>query len=199
MKKIIITSLAILFLVCACKENSSTPSGSSNEIIPLKIGNIWNFKISEYDSKGNIINTSEMTYYVFKDSVIEGIKAYCMKFTTPFSEEISEYTYNKPDGYYTTYTIEGKVYHDWMYKYPGSAGDLFQSGEYTIKILSISESVSTPAGTFKCYKYHNIVELPSFVFLCPDVGPVKMEHYDYDNNGKLFLDARMELVSYTLK
>jgi hypothetical protein len=68
----------------------------------------------------------------------------------------------------------------------------------TERTVDAQESVTTPAGTFACYKFSETVTAKvmvkttskSYEWLCPNVGVVKSENYSSD--GKL--SSRMELI-----
>jgi hypothetical protein len=72
--------------------------------------------------------------------------------------------------------------------------------QITDRTVEAQESVTTPAGTFSCYKFSQTVTskvgikvvTKTYDWLCPDVGTIKSESYTTD--GKL--NSRMELVEF---
>ncbi|MBM2815697.1 MAG: hypothetical protein HW421_2459 [Ignavibacteria bacterium] len=200
MKTKIIQTMAVIILLLSCKENSSSPSNQSNFIIPLKIGNSWNSKITELGSNGLVISTLNETDYILKDTVIGMHKVYCMKtIFNGIDNNLVSYGLNKNDGLYSINIENGKVNEYLWYKYPCKVGDIYFRHGDTVKVEATDVEITVPAGKFRCVKYHLYHEFPSYFYLCPGIGPVKQEHFEYDSKGKLYMNGKIELISYSLK
>jgi hypothetical protein len=58
-----------LLLICSCSE-STEPDNSIPELIPLKIGNTWNYSRTVYDSSGFVHYTDNIISSVQRDTII---------------------------------------------------------------------------------------------------------------------------------
>ena len=190
-------SIALLFIIVVlifsgCKNNSTNPT-NAKEIWPLKVGNYWTMKIYNYDSHGNVTDTSSSSYNVVSDTIINGRHIYVV-----INDGYPNYYSNLSDGFYqySTYSDTLTI----VLKYPVYAGETYLSGESTIKVLNTNEQVVVPAGSFSSYHYENIgdTDYKTVVHCKPGVGIIKMEYCEIDINNNLRLVGKSELTSYKL-
>ncbi len=187
MKKLILSLIAVLFIISACSDSSS-PS-ETNEILPLKVGNEWWFKNTPYkgDDSLTMFNIIRKAKYFDEDWFVFNLsgKQTLMKnkadglWAIEFSEEF-------PDGKEFVY-----------FKYPAEIGTITYTESQEQKLISINEKVEVPAGVFNCYLYRSIYkdEGMSDIYLSPGTGFVKMIFYKDSVN---IIQTR-ELINYTLK
>ena len=79
MKRMMLISLFILILVTSCKDDTTSPvikPLNTDELIPLKIGNTWEYRFTEYDPEGFIIESFQNSIWIVKDSIYHGETVY---------------------------------------------------------------------------------------------------------------------------
>ena len=64
-----------VLLIYSCSE-STEPDNSINELIPLKIGNTWNYSRTVYDSSGFVLYTWNINSSIQRDTIINYTKWY---------------------------------------------------------------------------------------------------------------------------
>jgi hypothetical protein len=157
-----VTSACLLILTVAllagCNESDLTgPPVDTSVIMPLKVGNMWIDRMSEYDPTGALTSTSFDTVTIISDDVI-GNEHW-------FRNNQSVWRTNRSDGSWVR--IDGIDI--WLaMKYPAAVLDTFhtdywqetlENGEagpqYITYLLvtSIDTAITVPAGTFHCYSY----------------------------------------------
>jgi hypothetical protein len=140
-------------------------------LIPLKIGNTW-FATDKYDTNGVFKSSMEGAYKIIKDSLFKGKKWAVMDeyelVTGPGTN--GALVRNDTDGIHIMDEMRnGDLLNTLWFKYPCKAGDEFanfsstyndlgdiETDDYVTKVISINESVTVPAGTFKCIHYQQI-------------------------------------------
>jgi hypothetical protein len=191
-------------LIYSCSE-STEPDNTINQLIPLKIGNTWNYSRTVYDSTGTVEYTENINSSVEKDTSIDGIKWY------DYTDAPTGIWYtNKSNGYWIYLeAITGYVLNDTsyiIYKYPTHIGDVYGVPEMTREVVSIDQEISVPAGNFKVihiittYIGSTNYLLDSFeTFIAPGVGIIKRVQIGKKSDGTKFIVYKDELESYTLK
>ncbi len=195
MKKIVIITVAFIFILLGCKKEDTDPSVGSMtsvspiQIVPHKIGNSWNLRTINF--AGN--DTTYFTNSILKDTLV-GLEIW---YVEQFGNAASSVpTKNMNDGLY--------FYHssihlgELAYKYPAQVNEGYYSSYYndSIIVLSINSTVTVPAGTFNCYQYFTYRlwgTYTGYIYVSPGIGFVKSE--SYVNN---VLSSNVELISYHL-
>ena len=196
--------LAVLWISsCSKKDSNPVTTNNSTTIFALVIGNQWIYQNYTYDSaSGTLILAARDTAKITRDTLIQGEKW--------FTSGNGSYSANRSDGNWEYDTISGMQLN---FKYPAQVNDsykviIFDSGGHgsdteKVKVLSINQSVTVPAGTFSCvtYQWSNPTgdAIATFQF-APGIGLVyeQLEEINPANN-RMFVFSKMELLSYSLK
>jgi hypothetical protein len=190
MKKIIyLLILMLLMLAFSCSKENPVQNNSTNEIFPLKIGNKWTFKTTSNSIVSTHINE------VKADTLIQNEIWYILTYDT----NIVTICRNKSDGWWFVAESNGSSVINW--KYPAKVNDEYMTYDSTlVKITSINEQITVPAGTFNCYHYYMIHYKEGYTcdeYLSPGVGLIKHVVY-YDTTASL-VNETTELFSNNLK
>lgn len=196
---IILSSL----LIYNCSE-STEPDDSINELIPLKIGNTWNYLRTVYDSTGIVSYTEDITSTVVKDTTIDGNTWYSYN-----NIPTGIWYTNKSDGYWVFVKADyGYSLNDssWIvYKFPCLEGEKYGEPNFPIEVISTDEMISVPAGQFKTihlityWDFTNYLMHSFETFITPDLGIVKRMQIGKLYDGTKFIVYKDELVSYSIE
>jgi hypothetical protein len=141
----ILTSL----LIYNCSE-STGPDDSLNELIPLKIGNTWNYTRTVYDSSGIVLYTWNINSSIQRDTIINYNKWY--GFT---DAPASVYFTNKSNGYWALQTIVPNYFPNdtsfIVYKYPTQVGDIYGDPEKPREVVSVDEMITVLLANLRRY------------------------------------------------
>ncbi len=202
--------LCILGMLSGCKDDFLGPDLSgAGVIMPLKVGNQWIGRWTEYDDAGAVIATTYDTLTI--ESQVRR------------DEEIwylgsnGKLYINHPNGLYKD-SSESNVCGCYMMlaKYPSAVGDTFntQRGEVLLPVgntplvridadilLAKDSSVTTPAGTYSCYVYGQKLFAPlnssllgwEWKYYAPSVGLVKKEIVSYGRVEKSWELVKLRL------
>lgn len=209
MKAYLPTSFLLFVFLIGCSENPSGPSGPIGVILPLTVGNTWEYEqayISPYDQTANkdTISLSIFDSTIMQDSVV-------LYYATDGAA-----VYNDAKGLWKTNEF-GNSIPILLAKYPGYPGEIFNritvyvgSGDSATANLTIESTlafVEVPAGSFACYKYTadyiskktgKIVQR-IHAYYAPNIGLIKQDLYlQVGANGNLALILERRLLSYTL-
>ena len=181
-KAIVLFSVLLLgVLIVSCSNNNGTGPSNNNELIlPLTLGNEWQYVAPESDSVNTILKVIDSQNLNYNDEDIS-------VFSLNWIEENYIDTlliFNKDDG---LYYLSPNFDNDWLFlKYPVNVDDFWYNPfeEGPIKCLSTNQSVGTPAGNFNCFVYgfyYDSGDLPYLEIYChPDIGIVAL-HSDIDD------------------
>ena len=165
--------ITIIFLavLCACSsddDNKPTPNAHPHWEF-LKVGNSWTYEFTDYDdgSKDTITEqiisiTGNTVGVKWRDgSNIQNFKWYANKEYFSNSEDFSSIS---------------------LYKV-SYVGQKWNDSNWTNEVISISETVEVPAGTFyNCVKikiiYQNIQNFPQYYYYCYKHGHIMTEYHD---------------------
>jgi len=207
MKKLLIIFLISAFII-SCSDSGNNPSEDNSVLMPLKIGNTWEYKTYFYYNE--IPDT--ITYRMIVDSEFEykGVKYHKLKVINNRSNDsaISKELYiNKSDGLYIlTIYDDADIFN--RFKYPTYNGESFTlpcSEKFYTE--DINYEYETPIGKFKCIKYVNIryyeeneIER-TYTFYSPNIGLIALEFYtsSFEGGGVPHLFAKYILINYSLK
>lgn len=179
MRNYLFTVLVLTVVVfCSCsKKNGQGPAYMGNSVImPLKVGNYWEFIDSAFSDKKVVsVDTTRITITNSKNITYQG-KSYHVFFWTwnvVGIQNMSMFVSNESDGLYFFGGTNGKedfiLTKSLNYKYPVKAGetwDCFNIGYFPfdstfaildtsqIECVSINTLFRTNAGEFTCFAYH---------------------------------------------
>lgn len=190
MSLLIFTTL-FLSVTTSCKKNNDTPP-ETVEIFPLKVGNHWVFMTTKADSsKFSHVND------VSKDTLINSEQWFILTYDTL----IRTICKNTSLGWWFLYESKSSLTPDLYWKYPASVDEEYTTADSSlVRVVSINESVTVPAGTFICYHYHLIHYKEAYEceeYLAPGFGLIK--HIVYvSGSGSSKIAEVTNLVSYNL-
>jgi hypothetical protein len=198
---LLIPLLKIVFYGCSEPTDIDDPM---HELIPLNMGNTWNYSRTVYDSSGVVEYTENINSMIQRDTIFNNNKWY--GFTDTPS---SMYFMNKYDGYWALQTIVPNYFPNdtsfIIYKYPTEVGEIYGDDEAPREVVSVDELIIVPAGEFKTihivtnYIGSTNYLLDSFeIFITPGVGIIKRMQIGKKNDGTKFVVYKDELESYSL-
>jgi hypothetical protein len=205
MKKLSCKLLLILLsgIILTNCNDTTDPSSSKHEIMPLKLGNYWVNKLTIYDRNGNLQKTSISTAKITFDSVWNGEKIYRMGNDENPSNNGSGFYLNRIDGLYLWDIPNHAVKPELYWKYPANEGDKFISlGDSTL-VERANIEYKVPAGPFKCYKYSSVQiyhdktldDTTTYNFYySPGIGMIALETYNKKTNTPNYLQYKVELL-----
>lgn len=192
--------LSVLVLNSYKNDDTSTnPGQAPNEIIPLKVGNYWDFNITHYDESGSITQTMNWHDAIDYNTIIDNQRWYVSK--TEYSTRLFT---NKSDGYYESqYTGTGSMSAPVLkYKYPGKVGDTWEIDNYTkMRINSTNLKYSIPLGEFSCYEYiytsNSDLDFYQRILVSPGIGFILNEYYEKKgSSSEYYLSFKEVLTDY---
>jgi len=207
MRKLSIVLLFLFFIIVSCSKDNPTSTNSNaggKFIWSLKIGNFWNYLITNYDSLGNVIRTNMDSIVIVKDSTINSEQVFYMATYRDKKLYFAGFVQNRNDGYYVIDLSGGFPSFFHFYKFKGSAGDKYMNGNQEMVINSINSSVSLISKNFICYEYFQESKFmdkytKQNVYLAPDNGLIKSVSYEQMKGGKLYMKDKQEITGYSLK
>jgi hypothetical protein len=181
-------SLLILLGACSDKNEEITdPPLPEGDIVPLSVGNQWVF--DSYNSKTHTLDATITMDIIDKLSDNE----YQFGWTVDYIN--GDFMYHqgtcqlKEDGYYEPALL---------YKYPAKKGEEYSNGLSNIKVSSLYEVITVPAGTFKCIRYETYWSdfeggwnFDCYTWVSPGVGQIAESK---EIGGNYF----RQLASYTI-
>lgn len=177
----IAVSIVFIALIASCSESSTGPS-SANELFPLKIGNKWTYNYTAEGAQSTRVNE------VAKDTTIDGNKWFIV-------------TLDSKPVFISRNSSNGMLF--WQggksvlfYKHPANVNDIYNADTVAVKVIAKDIEVTTPAGTFKCYRYKTIYGANEEYdeFFSVGTGVVKIIGYR-DSSGVKVVSEQTELVS----
>ena len=178
--------VTIILSSCEPAPERIIPAG---EIVPLKVGNQWTYKVKIFDEFGTVTDSSHETVKIMNEVVIE-----------------NELWYVDNDGNVQTNRADGRwVRSDVAYlveKFPCKLNEMYRLIDTItfVRVRGVDEPVSVPAGRYLTYIYQWMRNgfLVGDFYYTPNVGMVKSEKY-MQRGGGVFLLETKELISYALK
>ena len=188
----------MMFFVCSCSKKSDDQivnqiSNQPVQIVPLKAGNVWTYRLSDYDSLGTVDSASSFNFdiEILRDTTIQNEKWFILK------DDPTVRT-NRTDGYYVWNISIDSMVPTLMAKYPAQVGDKFA----TYSVASTNVQVTTLIGTFTCFLYVSPSSTDGSRFeeyYSPGIGWIRRDYYTRFSGGILFMRTRWQLTGYTLK
>ena len=193
LKLVLILVSLIVIQSCSDVNNPQLIEGS-NDIIPLAVGNTWDYHTTLYDTTGNVFADFHNSNKIIGDTIIGNSNWY-------YYDIAAWYCSIFQDGYhvydpYETDSLKNRL----SLKYPCTVGDKYSFYE----VAKIDTQITVPAGSFSCVMYTLRMQTSTefaFIdfFIKPGVGYVKTIEYGYIANHPLFTYRVSELIGYKLR
>jgi len=184
--------LPLLLLISLFSLTQSALAQSTQELMPLKVGNSWIYSEILYRDDLTINQQRTDTVIVVKDTVINDITWYSV-----YTRSNRNYTYmrNSEKGLHWMQAREFTPVADEFvaFPYPATEGNESQFATVKLKLRNLSKELLWQGKTIKCVEYV-IPEGPGVetVFnILPGVGNVLIERYAND-----LLNIRYELTQF---
>jgi hypothetical protein len=189
-------SLLLLILLAASCDKSTNPK-PPDVLIPLAIGNQWEYAITDYDTNSVVISVDTVLLEIVKDTVIQNMTFYIITADGIRDPEIF-WPSNQSDGVWLFILADSTM--ALAFEYPASVGDRITFGQDSMVVAHSNASVAVPAATFQCYQYNQYSSnlLEQIWYFSPNVGLVKTEDWARTQGGRLYLDEKIELISFNL-
>lgn len=207
-----IAAVSLTLFLTGCDDDSGTNDDGAAVILPLVTDNIWHGTYTIYDSEGT---PSAPVYYSFRiddDTTVEVLGDDQIWFK--MERTLGTYSYVADDLYrnqanglwmWEKYDESGTEPNLWA-KYKATAGDIYLTGSESADsaaVVSISASVSVPAGNFTCYRYkivsHSLTgRNEEYWWLAADHGFIKYQEYYKPEGDPQYLQSEWELDSLDL-
>ena len=153
----VLTTLALIILLnCCCSkdEPTSSPEPEKSALIPLEIGNVWQYvdtlfgeppRISAITESVDVVQElNGQTWYRTQQKAVSDGVTYSFEYLTC----------NRADGYYWLPLSNADTVPRLVWKYPAEIGDTFNlQGSARTIVKSTNAVITSPAGTFSCYLY----------------------------------------------
>lgn len=192
-------------LLCLVLPAISAAAEETQVAVPLAVGNTWTFRFTQYNSSGDSEQVSKIERKVDR-KIKSGGKTWFI--VVEPENEVELPSRNDKDGLHEgtfDWEDESKVTEDELYlRFPVEKTPVsYKSYEDTLTVVSTTQKVVVPAGTFTCYVYKNVgapVEGegndPEYIittYVAPNVGSVKEVTVTKDGKDVF------ELLSYKLQ
>lgn len=164
----------------------------SNDLIPLKVGNLWIYKSEKFDNDGNPANSIYSYMSVLADTTIDGIK-----YSLRNGNNRGEFCMNNNDGFNIYMKGQSPILD---LKYPVKLNETFLRRNHdTTFVTSMDEKVEVAAGKFTCIKYETLSGSSKLIYhVCPNVGIIKIENLAIE--GDIFKpQAQLSLINVFLQ
>lgn len=182
--------LSLILTSMSCEKDHEVVNIDRSLLVPLNIGNFWNYQISYYDSLKNVLRIDSNKITVTGDTIINNQLWY----NIDFGGKRAPVAYRN--------TVEGLFQHDFwhdsylIFKYPIGLGEVYNS----TKVISTNEIINVPAGNFSCINYqHNYLNFKYSTLISPGIGFIKFDIGTAINGGQLYISEIWKLVDYNIK
>lgn len=198
MKKIINLFLLLFSITFfACTKDSGQPTTPSNN--DPKDGTIWVYKQTYFNEAGSVTGTSNVT---FKGVSVTISGSTWINLVNQANSQPQIAIQKRTDGWwYITYPSSTPSL---WFKNPAAVNDVYSYPYGTCKVLSITESVTVPAGTYtNCTLVQgDDTNSKEDEFWFTTAGPVLVKFNTYDERtggpaSNVYKKESVELVSYT--
>lgn len=189
--KIRIIFIMIALIVCACSKNENIIDPNQfSFIIPLKVGNEWQYKMDYYDSLGRFDSSKQLT-----SKVLSVNDNWFLMENFGFFTETAVYK-NIEDGFHIYNKVAGSSLEALLFKYPIKKGDKYYVNASTLEAASTDTLIKTSKGDFRCIEYHYYPNSRGFkyigyrFFISPGIGIIRLVKYRYnDPNSYTLVDG----------
>jgi len=206
MKNTISLFILVAFICAGCTESFlNEPSNTKNEIKPLEIGNVWNYKISVFTRDSILIREYILTERIVRDTIVSNERWFLTNFE---GYKPGPWSVNRDTGYWlkprVNDTLSFYTPPYLKYKYPCIVGDVFEAGvNLDWEVINVDTTVEVESGTFRCILYrtktfYNIQSSYAEDFVALNFGQVLGKSYNRLANGDAYLFYHKELISFEL-
>jgi hypothetical protein len=181
------------------------PISEEKQIIPLKIGNEWNYHTSIFTSDSIIFVEYDMLKKIIEDTIASNERWFLTSVETNGYID-SFWCANRNDGYWVkpVYddTISFYVTPKMKYQYPCKVGDIFEDySGLDWEIISIDTVIEIQNEKFNCvfYRtmtYYNPQSSYEEDFVAVNTGLVLLKTYNRLSNGDHYIFSNHELITY---
>jgi hypothetical protein len=213
----IVFFLAFVFIILpGCKSNpASVQGGSIQDIFPLKVGDSWTYRQTDFNPIDSTQNVSTGSISVDSEETYHGFHAYHYILDT--LQEISHVLlYFSGSDLYSVDVNDSTSTPQVVLHYPMSIGEsrihdsIIQGTTIrkTVTLIQNAEPITTLAGAFQtvhfqtvdAYIFQTIIDTSSIAdnYYAQGVGMVLSKNYGYMNR-KPYLGRTIELQSYVVK
>lgn len=195
--KTFFTFCFVIFLsaLSSCKKDKDN---STQVIMPLKVGNEWQYEIVSYDDNGGIVVTESATTTIIKDTIINGVTWFASGSTY----------YKNADANTVLHSVDAKNFYIRLKRsnVDKATFEIFNSmsgGCQSKEILTAYTQMSNENGYESLRNeteltYCNNLYQKKVFYFTPGIGMVKYLIYVPNYNGSLVLRHKGELKSYKL-
>ena len=219
---IIILISVFAFVVSSCgdslgyEDNIKVEYGETEELLPLTIGNYWNYDIVHYDSYGNINKRDTVKIEVLDMTLFNDTNWYYFSNCSEILPELAESAmFKNSDSGLVVTSIMDRVIDELLFQYPAEINSEIKisypddEGKYIERELSsLNEIVKINSTEYKCCKYWDTLynydgtaeyNPMNVYYFKPGTGLVKTVRYEVSPYGELFVHRKMALIDYELK
>jgi len=181
---LLVASLIVITFVLGCSDNISTPKiVETNSLLPLKVGNTWNYKIYNRFSD----STGQVNWIITKKISVDG-KEYFLISSTTFGNEYFV-ARNEDNGFsLSTYDTTNGITSPFFFKYPANDNEIYQyqipNSDSILTIKVTKETIAINNKNYDCYGYTNENLNPYFPFMyfSENIGLVRHKLVFYSVN-----------------
>jgi hypothetical protein len=194
--------VSVILILAGCGAKDPLTSTETQVIMPLKVGNHWEYVSNFYNpdyvgptASGmityDVLGTLQIgteTWYVFQ--LFDSTRYRLPSDSSFYVYTDSIYAINRADGLWTRSTVVSQPYRS--IKFPVRLGEIYVvnpgvPGSPEIEVVSLTEPVRVPAGLFSCHHYVEHEDQYGFdrshIYCKPNIGIVREELrnlYDWD-------------------
>lgn len=186
--------IVLTFSFVSCEKTCDIENIDKTFLLPLKVGNVWNYEATYYDSSKNVLYKDFKNITITGDTIINNQLWYNIDFGGYFH----------PVAYRNN--LEGLLVHEFnstsiLYKYPIKLGEIFDtSSTFFGTLASIDEIIFVPAGNFSCYNYQKVYQkIKVNNYISPGIGIIKADIAIGLDAAQPYVKETWELISYNIK
>lgn len=159
-------ALFCIFIAPSCHQNNPLgPYDIHAEIIPLSVGNSWEYDGIAYDTTGSVLEQYVEIHEVPRDTLVFGRQFYLYL----------GYCADTDSGMIRAVPLQDRLQLKLIYKYPTSAGEQYLSEQTNCTVASLDTLISVAAGSFHCIWYRFTTYGMNYrdEYISPGVGLIK--------------------------
>ena len=206
MNRILFLSVIIFLFSCSKSNNNSTPPTKSDGLLPLSVGNFWQYIKTSYDSTGAVTGTSTDEIDITGQITVSGVTYYQQRQTSITNINSASFFINLDSN--TVEKIDSAVQYTFFKR---------------VTIDSTSVDIWTDTVTSRCkghnylYGFTDSTDINGYVslrnvvyvldctgfnfekwvyYLKPGVGFVRILHYVLQTNGTFYLQFQEDLSTH---
>jgi len=180
--------------ISGCSDNPVEPKPiDTSKLMPLAINNKWEYLADYKNSSGSSDRTDLLRITIESDSLIDTLHWF-----RAYNPNTNLFYLNRSDGLWIKENLnEARL----AFKYPGTSGTIYQSGNLSVNIQAENIKISVSAGEFNCYKYVTYTTSPTtdsiYYYFAPGYGMILRDLYQFENN-LYHLKERWSLIGLRL-